>query len=140
MAHLDGALKGQGLDPERVAITGLSQGGNGALRIAALRPERFCGVASVCGFPRFFPTEPESDDAAIVDALAEGLATRPVRLFHGEDDVVIPLAESRRVQAALEARGQVVSLETFPGVGHHAWDRAYGASDLAEWFVELLGP
>lgn len=138
LGHLDSAITQHGLDRDRVAITGLSQGGNGALRIGSAVPSRFRAVAAVCGFARFFDTEPVSEEQAIVDRIAEGLAGVPVRLYHGEADTVIPADESRRVHRALRERGSNALLELYPDVDHNAWDRAYGESDLAEWLARLL--
>lgn len=138
VAHLDGAIADHVLDPDRVVLTGLSQGGNGAMRIGAHAADRFRAVAPVCGFARFFHTEPESQDAAIVADSADALATMPMRIYHGEaDDVILP-EESIKLHKALQARGSNAVLELYPGVNHNSWDKAYGESDLAEWFVEVL--
>ncbi|MEO1534477.1 MAG: prolyl oligopeptidase family serine peptidase [Planctomycetota bacterium] len=138
MTHLDEAIAEHGLDANRVAITGLSQGGNGAMRIGADFADRFRAVAPVCGFPRFFHTEPESADAAIVADVADKLAAKPVRLYHGEaDDVILP-EESIKLHKALQDRGSNAVLELYPGVNHNSWDQAYGESDLAEWFADIM--
>lgn len=138
LAHLDEVVRERGLDPTRVGITGLSQGGNGALRIGSACSSRFRAVASVCGFARFFPTEPEADEPTIMRGVVAGLADSPVRLFHGADDPVIPVAMSERVETALLEAGATVSLETYAGVGHDCWDKAYGTSDLPEWFGSIF--
>ena len=138
IANLDGAIADHGLDAERVGLTGLSQGGNGAMRIGASFPERFRAIVPVCGFPRFFHTEPESQDDDIVNTVADRLATMPVRLYHGEADDVIPADESIKLHRALQQRGSNALLEVYPGVNHNAWDKAYGESDLAEWFRSVL--
>ncbi|MEM9662284.1 MAG: prolyl oligopeptidase family serine peptidase [Planctomycetota bacterium] len=138
MAHVDAAISDHNLDNNRVALTGLSQGGNGAMRIGAVFAERFRAVVPVCGFPRFFHTEPESEDAAIVAEVADKLANTPVRLYHGEaDDVILP-EESIKLHKALQERGSSAVLELYPGVNHNSWDKAYGESDLPEWFAEIL--
>lgn len=138
LAHLDAARAEHGVGAGRVVLTGLSQGGNGALRIGSMAPERFAAVAPVCGFPRFFNAEPETEDAQILERIARALRGTPMRLYHGEADDVIAADESRRVHGALRARGSDALLETYPGVGHNCWDRAYGESDLPEWLIASL--
>jgi predicted esterase len=135
LAHLDACVADAGLPAGPVALTGMSQGGHGALHLAARHPERFLGVAAVCGFAvRDFAADP----SRAVARLAEGLQGLPVRLVHGEADTVVPVTQSQRIHAALAGRNAAVQLETLAGVGHDAWDHAYGRSDLPEWLVELL--
>lgn len=137
LAHLDGSLAGLGLDAGRVVLTGLSQGGNGALQVGAREPDRFRAVVPVCGFPEFAFREP-TDRQGHIDRIADALWRTPMRLYHGEADTVVPVGESIDVHTALRERGSTALLETLPGVNHNAWDPAYGESDLAEWFVEVL--
>jgi predicted peptidase len=135
--HLDACIAEAKLDPDRTVITGLSQGGHGTFHIAASHPERFRGAAPVCGFASWnFRESPR--DAETVARLAEPLAQMPMRIYHGEADDVVPAEESAAIHAALRERGSSALLETYPGVNHNSWDKAYGESDLAEWFAELL--
>ncbi len=43
---------------------------------------------------------------------------RPVILFHGEDDTVVPVSQSERMALALSEKGVPVELHRFPGEGH----------------------
>lgn len=136
--HLDRTLDDRKLDPGRVILTGLSQGGNGSLQLGAAMPERFRAVVPVCGFPDFNFRKP-TDRQGQIDRIADALKHMPMRLYHGEADSVVPVRDSIDMHAALQARGSTAVLETYPGVDHNSWDKAYGESDLAEWFAELLG-
>jgi dipeptidyl aminopeptidase/acylaminoacyl peptidase len=157
LAHLDACVAELGLDPTRVVITGMSQGGHGTLHLVASQPGRFRAAAAVCaaaafdsdffdrserGLPLegYSPFGPSANTAAQVGQLADRLhAGRvPLRLFHGDADDIIPVACSEQVVSALRERGTDVPLVTYPGVGHNAWDAAYGESDLAEWLVQHL--
>lgn len=138
LGHLDAVATQLPPGRRQVALTGLSQGGNGALRIGAAHPHRFVAVAAVCGFARFPQTEAPHTEEAHLAAIGAGLARTPTRLFHGEDDDAVPVSDSHRVAAALRARGGDVALQTWPGVGHACWDEAYGRTDLAEWLVGWL--
>ena len=59
----------------------------------------------------------------------------PVWIFHGADDTVIPAGESRRMFEELKRRGADVQYTEYPGVGHNAWDPAYGTAELWTWML-----
>lgn len=117
------ALVGEGWVAEgRLAVGGASMGGMTALGLMTHHPELVC-VASLMGSGYFtslartlFP--PQAETAAelneIVAPLAEWdveehlaqLASRPLLLWHGEEDDVVPAAESHRLHRALRDTGQ----------------------------------
>lgn len=147
LAALDAAIEAQNIDPERIAITGLSQGGHGTIAFASRHPDRFAAAAPVCGYTeRRFSERGErlgdegagEDDDAVTEA-AEALAGTPVWLFHGGLDDVVPPSESRALHAALEARGADVRLTVYEDKNHNSWDAAYGIGELAEWLRARLG-
>ncbi len=144
LAMLDAAAAEGLYDPQRLAITGLSQGGHGTIAFASRHPDRFRAAAPVCGYAdrrfdedeqRIGETEASADDPTIM-AAAERLKTMPVWLFHGGADNVVPPGESRALAAALEAAGGEVRHTEYEGVDHNSWDRAYADSALARWFFE----
>lgn len=146
MAILDDAIGAHNVVPERVAITGLSQGGHGTLMLAAMHPDRFVAAAPVCGYigRRFTPEgdlavdeTPPADDPAFV-TLAERLRGIPVRLFHGDQDDVVPAAESVRIAAALNDVGADVEATIYPDANHNSWDKAYRESDVWDWLARGL--
>ena len=49
---------------------------------------------------------------------------------------VTPVFESRKMAEALKAEGADVRDVEFPGVGHNAWDHAYGDEALWEWLFQ----
>lgn len=146
MACLAAASREFRLDPSRVYLTGLSQGGAGAWSIGSDHPGVFAAIAPVCGFavgaeaatggPARF-----GDDAACA-AIASRLAKArtPVWAFHGEKDDAVPVAQTRRLMAALEKAGwsskEDVRATYDPQAGHNCWDRAYRDEGLAAWFLE----
>jgi predicted esterase/predicted DNA-binding protein (MmcQ/YjbR family) len=139
MAALRQAMTEFRADPDRVYLTGLSMGGNGAWRLAYEHPGRFAALVPICGWVGAAPVLPgaeaavPAEDGDPFEALAERLAPVPVWIFHGEEDPAVPVEESRRAAAALEAAGGNVRYTELPGVGHNAWDPAYGSASLAEW-------
>jgi predicted peptidase len=141
LGALDAAESEFAIDSRRVAITGMSMGGAGTWVLAAENPKRFWRVAPVCGWVRKPPKLADVMQAAawlagVTDPYGE-LASRlprvPIWIFHGTDDPVVPVAESRRMADVL---GVNAGYTEFPGVGHDAWDPAYGATSLVEWLVK----
>jgi len=126
-------------DPDRVYLTGTSMGGHGTWYLAYRHPDRFAAIAPVCGFvDRMFGgrdvTVVPAADGEPFEALARRLASVPTWIFHGEADPVVPVEQSRRAAAALEAAGAVdVRYSELPGIGHNAWDPAYASPGFTEW-------
>ena len=97
---LDLAVESFGADDERVAITGLSQGGHGTIAIASSHPERFVAAAPVCGYvERWNPAGSRkrvaaTADSPVIASAADGLAELAVWLFHGDRDEVVQQGET----------------------------------------------
>ena len=150
MAALDAASAEFHGDPDRTYLTGMSMGGQGAWLLAAAHPHRFAAVATVCGFLRV-KREGESPDPDLVNsallatvpgaaadpeaAVARRIGSLPVWIFHGARDDVVPVENSRRMHAALQARGGEVRYSEYPEANHNAWDRAYGEPGLVPWLL-----
>ncbi len=118
------------VDPERIALTGLSQGGHGAWYLAARHPEIWSAVAPVAAYGR-----PRT--------IASRIAGIPVWAFHGlRDDQVLPV-ETERVVAELRRQrsqsGGGDTVETrmtlYPNANHDSWDSAYADPELPQWLV-----
>ncbi len=136
-------------DPRRLYLTGISMGGSGAWYMA--RDRRFAAVAPICGEIRPAADDPLPGNAsprlkALVAtpdpyaALAREIAGTPVWAFHGERDDEVPVEQSRRMVAALQALGSPVRYTEYPGVGHDAWDRAYATPELWRWMLGQRRP
>jgi predicted peptidase len=140
MAALDQAIREFHGDPERVYLTGLSMGGYGVYHLALAHPNRFAALAVVCGglLPHTTTiavqqsplTKGATDPYAFT---AHALKDFPLWIFHGDSDAVIPVDESRRLVAELRREGADVHYTEYAGVGHNAWDRAYGEEELWRW-------
>lgn len=129
--------------PDRICIMGFSYGGYAALMGGATTPDLYqCVIAgaSVTDLPAFVSSwdEREEEDAlsywteAIGDPARDhdrmyntspvnlaGRYTVPVLLFHGNDDDIVPVDQSRRMARALEAAGTDYHYEELRGVGHN---------------------
>lgn len=127
-------------DRRQLYLTGLSMGGYGAWQIAVDHPGMFAAAAIVCGGIRH-PNDHanlrvQGIPAAAGDPyawVAAHIGALPVWIFHGADDGVVPPEESRRMYAALQARGSEVRHTEFPGVGHVSWPQAYATASLWPW-------
>jgi len=112
------------IDPRRRLLTGLSQGGAGTWALGSKHAKVWAAIAPVCGYktPAF--------DASALNAI-------PIWAFHGLDDKVVPVGQSKEMCEAVEQAGGSPLLTLYPGVGHNSWDRAYRESGLAEWICAV---
>lgn len=127
-AALDDVTGTFDIDHDRVYVTGLSMGGYGAWAIALQQPERFAAVVPICG------GLDSSVGFNISDAAAR-LAHLPHWVFHGDQDTVIPVQQSRAMVDALQAAGAAVRYTEYEGVLHNSWDRAYAEPELMPWLL-----
>ena len=149
--HIVGAYD---VDPDRIYITGLSLGGEGAWVYARSHPDRVAAIAPVCG--------PRSGTG--YGALREV----PIWAFHTGGEVVVPIQTSvdiltevtgvepvfaagrtgyfdgerwswRPGEGAPEA-GEGPTFTVYPGTSHDAWTPAYSNPDLWRWlFAQRRG-
>jgi len=143
MAALERSMAEFHGDPARVYLTGLSMGGYGSYHLALAHPDRFAALVIVCGglLPHETTTAVQQSPLTMGTSdpyafTAQALRALPIRIFHGDADPVIPVAESRRMAEALKKEGADVRYVEFPGVGHNAWERAYGDAGLWVWLFQ----
>jgi predicted peptidase len=139
MAALEKTLHEFSTDRDRVYLTGLSMGGQGAWSLAYAYTDQFAAALVVCGFigagGRFQSFMP----ADVVDppsALATRLKSLPIWLYHGDADQSVQVMHSRTIVASLKAVGADVQYTELPGVGHNSWDAAYRSAEVAAWLFK----
>lgn len=142
MLALDRAMAEFRGDRKRVYVTGLSMGGYGSYHLALAHPGRFAALVVVCGGLLQHPTTTAVQQSPLTRQAsdpytftAHALRDRPIWIFHGDADGVIPVEESRRMAAELKAEGADVRYTEYAGVGHNAWDRAYGDEAMWKWLL-----
>ena len=138
MATLAAAQKEFHGDPARTYLTGLSMGGYGTWYLAGKYPGKFAAIVPICG-GMLMPDKARAqspDDSAPYTEAAKKIGNRtPVWIFHGGDDPVVPVTESRRMNEAMKALGGEVHYTEYPGVGHNSWEKAYLEPDLFTWLL-----
>ena len=110
------------VDPDRIYLTGVSMGGNGALWLALTRPDVWAAAA------------PVSAEYVVSPELAPNALNLPIRIFHGEQDPRVPAASARDLHKLLLDAGDPAEYVEYPGARHNAWDFAYAGGSLFEWF------
>lgn len=129
LATLDAAQREFALDPQRIALMGMSQGGHGAWLLAARHPTRWSALVPICGYGR-------------ARTIGRRVARIPVWTFHGmRDDIVDPadtqrIAEEIRAERArlgLPADGLRVTL--YPEANHGSWEPALREPELPGWIL-----
>ena len=155
-------------DGARICIVGGSYGGYAALVGATLTPDRYrcaVSVAGVADLPMMLGNVARrsgsdsiesdwwrmligdrGDDAAHLRAVSPAYqaknARAPILLIHGENDTVVPIAQSQRMAAALKSAGKPVRLVVLPGEDHWLSDAATRQQMLREletFLSEQLG-
>lgn len=122
-------------DSSRLYLTGVSMGGYGVWHLASQHSGRFAALVSVCGGVH------GSDRDERFDNVAEKVGLTPAWLFHGADDRVVSVTESRRMTAALKAVGGNVKYSEYPGVGHSVWTQVLAERGLMPWLLsQRLAP
>lgn len=117
-----------GADDARLYLTGVSMGGFGAWHMASKHPGKFAALVPICGgsplnaADRFTP-------------VARGVGRTPVWVFHGADDSIVPVSESRRMVAALKAAGGDVRYNEYAGIGHNVWLKVLAEPELLPWML-----
>ena len=145
LAALDQTIREFRGDRRRVILTGVSMGGAGVWYFAR-NPQRFAAIAPVCGevvraSDDPFPTDPPRDLMALLQspdpfaALAARIGKTPVWAFHGAQDPVINVEQSRKMVSALRARHANVRYTEYADLEHAIWDRAYADPALATWML-----
>jgi len=116
------------VDDARRYLLGVSMGGYGVWHFAAAYPDKFAALVSICGGSpltsgdRFTP-------------IAEKVGKTPAWLFHGAEDRIVQVSESRSMVAALKAVSGNVRYSEYPQVGHNVWLNALGEKELMPWLL-----
>lgn len=116
-------------DSQRLYIIGVSMGGYGAWHLASKYPERIAALVSICGGSPILKGDR-------FNSIAEKVCKIPAWVFHGADDQIVPVTESREMVAAIEKNQGAVKYSEFPDVGHNVWWNVLSEKDLLPWLFK----
>jgi len=148
MLQLDKTIEEFRGDPSRIYLTGFSMGGAGTYRIAHRWPERFAALFVVAGavessvwtFPGSGARDREANPFTVASdpfaALAAGIRSLPIWMFHGDADKNFPVEQSRRLVAALKSANARVEYTEYAGVDHgETAAKAFNAKESISWLL-----
>ena len=121
IATLDAIQKDYSTDPDRVILTGLSNGGYGVWHIAAMHPDRFSAIVPVAGQPSY-------DDCPKLTHI-------PIWCIHNSGDFLIFPGGSREMCKRIKEAGGNVKYTERQSFGHGGWDEIYGDPELLNWML-----
>ena len=115
------------IDPDRVYLTGVSAGGAGTWDLITRNGVgRFAAAVPITGAND--PTR-----AAVIARL-------PIWAFHGAEDDIAPVENTREMVANLRKLASPVRYTEYPGVGHNSGRLAYEEPELFPWlFAQRRG-
>ena len=119
MQLLDSFVNQPSVDKDRIYIGGLSMGGMGVFEVLWRKPGFFAAGFPICG----------GGDPSKVAMYKEV----PLWIFHGQDDPVVPVGNSRRMLSAFKSVGGNVKYSEYLGVVHNSWDNAFKEPGLMPW-------
>ena len=141
MMTIDRAIQQFKGDHTRVYLTGLSMGGSGTWYLAAKYPDRFAAIAPIAARALHAPRKIEASDSMaprsplgrMLNVITKRIAGIPTWAFHGREDPVIPVVESREMIAALRSMGNQPLYTEYDHIGHTSWNAAYAEPDFFPW-------
>jgi predicted esterase len=114
------------INQEKVFVTGLSNGGNGAWHILALERDLFTAGIPIC--------------AASSTYFAPLLVEQNIWTFHAADDASLDVGYTRNMVAILRALGGNPIYTEYATGGHGIWGRVYNTEDIYVWMFSKKRP
>lgn len=105
------------VDPDRIYLSGLSNGGTGVYHYAALWPHRFTAAVSAMGGGHLVYLDPESRRGG-EEPVPRNTAHLPFLFLHGGRDPTIDVRASRLTAEAMRPRWAELEVHVFPERGH----------------------
>ncbi len=132
MQQIEKTVEEFGADEQRIYLTGVSMGGYGVWYLASRNAEKFAALVSICGGSPFTKGDR-------FDSIVRNVGKTPAWLFHGADDKIVQVSESRQIVEALKTNEGNVKYNEYPDVGHNVWLNALAEKNLMPWlFAQKL--
>ena len=106
-------MRNYNVDPERVYISGLSNGGTGTLDYVSLWPQRFTAAVVAMGAGLFGFIEKGGNRPFV-----SNVTHTPLLFLHGKRDEVIDVSATTNTVDSLRAQHANVAMKLFPDRGH----------------------
>jgi predicted peptidase len=126
-ALIDTLTASNGIDGERVVLSGFSLGSAGTWLLGSAHAERFAGLVVVSG---------KLPEAVNAERLA-ALQNTPVQVFHGGKDDKAPLGDAENAVGILRTLHAPVSFTVIPDGDHFIADAVYGSPELQSWLANI---
>jgi predicted peptidase len=115
------------IDPDRIYIHGLSNGGMAAYDMIKRAPWLFAAA-----LPMSAPTE-----AAVINQnLLASIASIPLWIFQGGQDTGPSPGRTHGYVAKFREAGMLVRYTEYPNLGHGVWNTAYDEPDFFSWMLQ----
>ena len=107
------------LDADRMYVGGLSMGGMGTFEIVKRKPKMFVAAFPICGGAN--------------PLIVKKLKNTNWWVFHGEEDSVVPIKNSKVMVVILLKKNIPVKYNWYSKVGHDSWHNAFAEPELLPW-------
>lgn len=109
------------VDKSKIYLSGVSMGGYASWQLLMSEPDIFKKAIICCGGGMY--------------ANAERIRAS-VWAFHGTDDEIVFVEESRKMVEAVRSNGGNAMLTEYEGVKHNCWDPTYSNPEIYSWLLE----
>lgn len=134
------------IDPDRVYVVGLSNGGTGTWDIVERNPELFAAAVPICGVTNVTPEDASKpiDFSKLLytpvdNEKVQVLKNIPIWVFQAEDDLIVDVRNAREIVAAIKSAGGIsINYTEYPAgtvkpMGHCSWIPASQDKDMINW-------
>ncbi len=129
LAFIDWAKRSYPIDPRRIVIQGVSNGGWMVSYFGSRHPELVAGVVTLCGGNGFEAPVKRPSNAAETGF--------EYYVVHGTADEDVNVKNARGITATLRANGYRYVYRELPGVGHDVWSDEATRRDFAGWLTRI---
>ncbi len=128
MSQIEAVSDEFSVDKKRQYLIGVSMGGYGVWSFASKYPQKFAALVSICG------GSPLSNGDRF-SPIARKIGKTPAWLFHGSEDNVVQVSESRNLTAAIRENGGNVKYTEYEGIGHNIYLNTISEKELMPWLL-----
>jgi predicted peptidase len=121
IAALDDACRRYAIDPDRIILTGLSNGGQGTWLIGAAHKDRFAALVPIAGHAAY--------------EVCGKLTGIPIWCFHNSVDPFVSSGGSAEMCKRINEAGGNAKFTQFSGFGHNCWDDVYSDPQVIQWML-----